>query len=221
VIERSAHAKLEKENQSLAERVTTLTRELASAKSLEAALAAEKAERLELETQLKLAEQRLQAARTPPPPAAPTNHVPSISSTNTAPTADPGALIQVKMLEGEVGRLRETLKDSRDRETELKSLLAEAETQRLKLDAEKTQLMARLKETEKSAAAAIAASPSVRAEKTITTLELRVRELEKQRELLERKLASAANRSLVQIASERRLRGLTPRERAAETHLGR
>ncbi len=202
--EQRVRAQLEGDNQALTVRVAALTDQLGAARSLEAALAAEKTERAEIGAQLQAAEKRLAAAKaaTPPPDG------------KSAAAPDPALVAQLQVIETEAGRLREALRDSHAREAELKTLVAEADAQRLRLEQEKGNLLKRLKNAEQAAALA----PRAQDARTIRALEARVRELEQQRTELEKKMAAASERSVREIKARRWLRFVSPRERVAELY---
>ena len=213
VKEKAARGQLQQDNLALTNRLAALTGQLAAAKSLEAALAAEKTERAEVEAQLKVAEERLAATQLAAALPAKTGAAPDAP----APAAEAAVAAQLRLLEGETTRLRGSLRDSHTRETELKTLLAEADGQRLKLEQDKADLLKRLAQAEQLAAAA----PAAKDTRAIRALEARVRELEQQRDTLAKKLTAAGQRAVTQLAAARQARTLTPREHAAEFRLGR
>ena len=205
--EKSASGQLEQDNRTLTSRVTVLTGQLAAAKGLEAALAAEKTERAEVEAQLKTAEERLAATRLAAPAVAKTGAIAEPPS-----AGDVALAAQLRLLEGETTRLRGSLRDSHARETELKTLVAEADGQRIRLEQDKTVLMKRLALAEQAAAA----TPSAKDGRIIRTLEAKVRELEQQRDTLAKKLAAAGRRVGTQLAAARSSRLGSPRDRVVE-----
>jgi hypothetical protein len=207
--EKSVRIRLEQDNQTLTARVSALTGQLEAAKSLEAALVTERTERAEVEAQLKAAERRLAAVSAPRPAAGP--------GRVDAPAVDPAATAQLKLLEGEAVRLREALRDSHARESEIRTLLSEAEGQRLRAVQERTELARRLAQAEQLAAA----SPRAEDAKTIRSLEQRVRALERQRDELSRRILSANQRLTSQQAAARLQWNRTPRERAADFRVNR
>ena len=210
--EKTTRGQLEQDNRTLTSRVTALTGQLAAAKALEAALAAEKTERAEVEAQLKTAEERLAATRLAAPAVA-KNGTPA-----EPPSAGDAALTaQLRLLEGETTRLRGSLRDSHARETELKTLVAEADGQRTRLEQGKAELTKRLALAEQAAAA----TPSAKDGRTIRTLEAKVRELEQQRDTLAKKLAAASRRVGTQLAASRSSRLGSPRDRVVEFYLER
>ena len=204
--EKGTRSQVETSNVELTRRVQSLTEQNTALKGIETQLKAERNERQEVEAQLKAAEQRLEAlkksAAENPKPDAP---------------ADPAVAGQLKLLETEAGRLRDALKDSRARETELSTLLGEANAARDRLEREKEHLLARLRDANQTPNAA----QTARANQTITTLETRLKELEKERDRLSAKLAQAADRSATELARFRRTRLGNPRDDAANFRLQR
>lgn len=203
--EKTVRLRLEQDNQSLTNRVAALTSQLDAAKALEGTLVAERAERAEVEAQLKAAERRLAAVAVARPPSDSGNSTP-------APSEDPAAAAQLKVMEQEVTRLRDSLRDSRARETEIRTLLTEAETQRARAQQERVELTRRLAQAEQQATAA----PRAQDARAIQSLEQRIRTLERQRDELSRRLTVASQRVTTQQAVARRQRSIAPRERALE-----
>ncbi len=208
--EKGVRTRLEEDNKSLTARVTALTDQLAAAKQVETALAAEKAERTELEAQLKLAEERLAATKLAGPP-------PTDKNGATAAASDPTLVAQLKLLETEALRLRDSVRESFARESELKTLLTESDGQRLRLEQEKTDLLQRLKTAEQAAAA----TPRATDTRAIRSLEAKVHDLEKQRDQLAKKLAAASQQATDAQDAVRKYRLGSPRDRAVEFRQGR
>ncbi len=204
--EKGVRAQAETSNVELTRRVQALTEQNTALKGIETQLAAERNERQEAEAQLKAAEQRLDALKK----SAAENPKPDVP-------ADPAVAGQLKLLETEAGRLRDALKDSRARETELSTLLGEANAARDRLEREKGHLLARLTEVERGPNTGVV----TRANQTIATLETRLKELERERDQLNAKLAQAADRSAAEITRLRRTRLGNPREDAAQFRLRR
>ena len=207
--EKTVRIRLEQDNQTLTARVSALTGQLEAVKSLEAALVTERTERAEVEAQLKAAERRLAAVSAPRPAGEP--------GRVDVTAADPAATAQLKLLEGEAVRLREALRDSHARESEIRTLLSEAEGQRLRAVQERTELARRLAQAEQLAAA----SPRAEDARTIRSLEQRVRALERQRDDLSRRIVSASQRLASQQAAARIQWNRSPRERAADFRVNR
>ncbi|HAB18946.1 MAG TPA: hypothetical protein DCE44_21215 [Verrucomicrobiales bacterium] len=194
--------RFEQENRELAARIEALTEQATDLNVLKTQLSAEQEERAELEAQLRAAEDRLAILQTPPKPAP--------DSGRGATVPDPGLVAQVQMLDAETARLREALRDGRARQTELASLLAEAEKSRSRLETEKRELIkslatAQTHPTQKQLA---------RADRTIKSLEERVRELEGERNKLSERLAQATAKSKSNLQFARRARLGNPREDA-------
>lgn len=208
--EKGIRGQLEEDNKALTARVTALTDQLAAAKTLETALAAEKTERAEVEAQLKAAEERLAAAKLVGTPS-------SGKPGEAAPTSDPALVAQLRVLETEATRLRDSVRESHARETEMKNLLTESNGQQARLEQEKTDLLKRLKAAEVAAAA----TPRAADTRTIRSLESKVRDLEKQREQLAKKLTLASQQAVADQTAARKNRLGAPRDRVVDFHLGR
>ena len=204
--EKTVRLRLEQDNQSLTNRVVQLTSQLEAAKALEATLVSERAERAEVEAQLKAAERRLAAAteaKATAPAAAPAGGGTKI---------DPTTAAQLKVVEGEVARLRDSLRDSRAREAEIRTLLSEADSQRKQAQMERAELAKRLAQAEQMALE----SPRGQDARAIRSLEQRVKALERQRDELSKRIQATAQRVTTQQAAARRQRSIGPRERALE-----
>ncbi len=208
--EKGVRGQLEEDNKALTARVTALTDQLAAAKSLETALAAEKTERAEVEAQLKAAEERLAATKLTATP-------PTGKPGEAAPASDPALVAQVRVLETEAARLRDSVRESHARETEMKNLLTESNGQQARLEQEKTDLLKRLKAAEVAASA----TPRAADTRTIRSLEAKVRDLEKQREQLAKKLTLASQQAVAEQSAARKNRLGAPRDRVVDFHLGR
>ncbi len=204
--EKGARAQAETGNAELTRRVQSLTEQNTALKGIETQLAAERGERQEVEAQLRAAEQRLEALRTS-----------SAADPKPESETDGAAAGQLKLLEAEAGRLRDALKDSRARETELSTLLGEANAARNRLEREKEHLLARLRDVGQ----APNANQVARANQTIAALETRLQELERDRDRLNARLTEAADQSARQITRFRRTRLGNPRDDAASFRLGR
>jgi len=204
--EKGVRVQTETANVELTRRVQALTEQNTALKGIETQLSAERNERQEVEAQLKAAEQRFEELKK------------SLASTaKPEAPADPAAAGQLKVLEVEAGRLRDALKDSRARESELATLLGEANAARDRLDREKEHLLARLRDVNTAPVAA----PSAQASQTIAALEIRLKELERERDQLSQKLTQAADRSVLELVRLRRTRLGNPRDDAAAFRLRR
>ena len=196
---------LEQDNRSLSNRVAELTGKVEDLQSAEIQLQAEKEERIELEAQLKAAEQQLAAV----PIAGPASPL--------SPAADPVLTARAQALEAETVRLRDALRESRTRQNELLALVAESEKSRARWERERQELLASLSAFQKSPAQ----QQLARATASISTLEERVRRLEKERETLARRLDEATRKSRAELQQVRKIRMGTPREEAARFRLER
>lgn len=203
--EQGVRGTLEQDNRSLSNRVAELTGKVEDLQSAEIQLQAEKEERLELEAQLKAAEQQLAAV----PIAGPAGTL--------SPAADPVLTARAQALETEAVRLRDALRESRTRQNELLALVAESEKSRARWERERQELMASLSTLQKSPAQ----QQLARATASISTLEERVRRLEKERDTLARRLDEATRKSRAELQQVRKNRMGTPREEAARFRLER
>jgi chromosome segregation ATPase len=224
---------LENQNRSLEDRVASLTKENTSAsntvKRLQDALAEEQMERSQLEQTLRQTERQLASLK-------PSENRTPIPRTEGGPNAvrppvpvpDPETLQRIAQLETEAKSLRIAVRDSREREGDVKNLLAEEQTLRVQLQREKLELEKRLitlqaivatntaTATAKTVAARSAPLPVMSPSAQVTaSLEKRVRELERQRDELQQRLTAVGVR-MDNRNSPMRLRITTPREQAAE-----
>ena len=204
--EKGVRVQTETANVELTRRVQALTEQNTSLKGIETQLTAERNERQEVEAQLKAAEQRFEELKKS-----------LAGSAKPDAPADAAAAGQLKVLEAEAGRLRDALKDSRARESELSTLLGEANAARDRLEREKEHLLARLRDVNATPAAA----QSAQANQTIAALEARLKDLEKERDQLSQKLTQAADRSVLELVRLRRTRLGNPRDDAAAFRLRR
>jgi hypothetical protein len=212
VKEKEVRMKVEQENKTLEDRIAKLGQSddanVEVVKTLQSALSTEKSERSKLETELRAAEDKLaelsrvQLAATRPP----TNFgAVAITPALTIVPPDPATLAKIEVLEADMRQLRVALKDSRDRETELKTALVEEETMRRRLEREKADLEKRLAAVPKSTGP----------DKSVALLETKVRELERQRDDLTKKLTALNAKTQVRLAAVRP-RLMTPRDHAAD-----
>lgn len=216
--EKQARGDLELANKSLQDRVQELTqglsRDAESIKTLQATLASERSERETLQAELKSAEAKLAAAQ-------------KASSGEAAdPTLRSSEMLAAKT---EIVRLRTALKEGAEREAEMKVALRQSEEWRGRFLKEKADLEKRLgaalaaapQAPAKAAPAAPSPGPSTNAvaapsAKVLTRLEAKVRELEKERENLAKKVQELTRASQQGLAITRGWRMVTPRERAEE-----
>lgn len=218
--EKQARGDLELANKSLQDRVQELTQGLSrdadSIKTLQATLASERSERETLQAELKAAEAKLAAAQ---------------KSASGEPVDPAARSSESQAAKAEIVRLRTALKEGAEREAEMKVALRQAEEWRGRFLKEKADL-------EKRLASALAAAPqappktapgaatasatnaptAAAAAKSLTRLEAKVRELEKEREKLTRKVQELTRASQQGLAVTRGWRMVTPRERAEEFH---
>jgi chromosome segregation ATPase len=230
---------LEDQNRSLGDRVAALTRENLSAtnavKRLQDALAEEQTGRTELERKLRQAEQQLASLNPNPPrePAPPRSEGGPPPPRPAPKPITPEIAERAAALEAEAKTLKNALRESRDRETEVKNLLAEEQSLRVQLQREKADLERKIStlnaavaastntplsaavrvtgNTSPASSSAAVLSPSAQ---VTASLERRIHELERQREELQQRLLSAGIR--LENSPVRRLRITTPREHAAE-----
>lgn len=207
--EKGVRGTLEQSNLSLSNRVAELTAKVDGLKSAELQLQAEKEERGELEAQLHAAEQQLQAARTARPLAD--------GTTAAAAPADPLAEARLQALEEEALRLRDALRQSRTRQAELLTLVAEADKSRARWERERQELQATIQTLQKTPAQQQIAM----ANRSVATLEERVRRLEKERDTLAKRLDEATRKSRTELQVVRRMRMGSPREEVVRFRMER
>lgn len=205
--EKAVRAGSEQQRKQLGERVEALVREnaatAAAVRTLQEALSAARADRVKLEQDLKLAEERLMIARRPGGGAGPSGAVP-------AEVASAESAVRVTVLESEAQKLRSGLRESRDREAELHVTLLEERRVRERLEAEKRDLEVKL--------AAILGGPSGSTDPArVAALEQRVRQLEADRAGMLARLNQAGQR----VAAPGRGRAITPRDSIVEFRLSR
>ncbi|MBL9175795.1 MAG: hypothetical protein JNL10_19790 [Verrucomicrobiales bacterium] len=206
--EKGVRGTLEQSNLSLSNRVAELTAKVDGLKSAELQLQAEKEERAELEAQLHAAEQQLQVARTARPAA---------DGTVAAAPADPLAEAKLQALEEEALRLRDALRQSRTRQSELLTLVAEADKSRVRWERERQELQATILALQKTPTQQQLAA----ANRSVTSLEERVRRLEKERDTLARRLDEATRKSKTELQMVRRMRMGSPREEVVRFRMER
>ena len=208
--EKGVRGTLEQSNLSLSNRVAELTAKVDGLKSAELQLQAEKEERAELEAQLHAAEQQLQASRTNRPAAE------GATSVAAAP-ADPLAEARLQALEEEALRLRDALRQSRTRQAELLTLVAEADKSRARWERERQELQATIQTLQKTPAQ----QQLTLANRSVATLEERVRRLEKERDTLAKRLDEATRKSRTELQMVRRMRMGSPREEVVRFRMER
>lgn len=197
--EKQLRGDLELANKSLQTRVDELTRNASSnadaVKVLQSTLAAERIERDALLSELKAAEQRL--------------------ADGSSGVANAGKASDSSSLRAEVAKLRAALKDGAERETELRAALKQEEEWRGRFVREKAELEKRLAAALATPAAAMT-TKSPEGMKTLAKMEERVRDLEKERAALQKKLESLAKTAPDRLARGATWRAITPRERVEE-----
>lgn len=209
---------LERDNQSLSNRVAELTARVEGFEAVQRQLAAEKEERRELEAQLQAAETQLTALRgasLPASPAADGAAPAAVAATAAAPAADLG--VRLEAAEAEAVRLREALRQGRARQNELLAAVAESEKSRARWERERQDLLRSLQSLQGGPAGKEAAA----ARKTIGTLESRVQQLEKERDALSRRLGELTRKSQTELQVARRFRMGSPREEVVRFRLER
>ena len=207
--EKGVRGTLEQSNLSLSNRVAELTAKVDGLKSAELQLQAEKEERGELEAQLHAAEQQLQAARTARPGAD--------GTTASVAPVDPLAEARLQALEEEALRLRDALRQSRTRQAELLTLVAEADKSRARWERERQELLTTIQTLQKTPTQQQLAL----ANRSVATLEDRVRRLEKERDTLAKRLDEATRKSRTELQMVRRMRMGSPREEVVRFRMER
>lgn len=225
---RTVNNQLEDQNRTLEDRVTSLTKEnttvSAAVKRLQDSLTEEQSSRAQLELKLKSAEQQLAAMAPPKFPTVTTGPAATLPAAAIVRATDPETAERMNLIEVEAKNLRAALRESRERETEVRNALADEQAMRVRLQKERVDLERKLAAlTVASTNQASMAMTSVggtnalpRPSAQITAaLEKRVRELERQREDLQRRLASLGFRVDGRASTVRPMTP-TPREHAAE-----
>lgn len=225
--ERQARTELQSENTNLAKRVADLTAssedETQIKRQLQEALAAEKSEHAQVEAELKAAEMKLAMLQ-----AAAANPVrPSGNPAADAAAEAAGASLlfetQAKGLRAEVDTLRDTVRSSAQRETELTSALSLEAALRQRLEREKGEIERRLAAANVQLAAnrvestrSVAAATSPAGTRPVAELETRVRQLEQERQELRARLAQLTQNAPLALAAARIRRATSPRDRASD-----
>jgi len=209
--EKQARSDLELANRSLQSRVEELTQgmanDAATVKSLQSTLAVERTERDSMQAELRAAEEKVALL--------------ARSSTNDTGTLNARS-VELAASRTEISRLRAALKDGAEREAGLKAALRQAEDWRARFVREKADLEKRLAAALAAPAAVPAPAPALAtptaAAKTVSRLESRVRDLEKERMSLQKKVEELTRASQAGLATNRGWRAITPRERVEELH---
>lgn len=202
--EKQVRGDLEMANKSLLARVDELSKSSSASsdavKVLQSTLAAERIERDALLSELKAAEQKLADV------AAAGNGGAAVAAGKASDSAN---------LKNEVAKLRSALKDGAERETELRAALRQEEEWKTRFLREKADLEKRLAAALDAPAAAMSAK-SPENMKTLAKLESKVRDLEKERNSLRKKLDDLAKNAQARLATGASWRMVTPRERAEQ-----
>jgi hypothetical protein len=206
--EKQTRTDLELSNQALKTKVNDLTRgaeqRADAVKTLETALAAEKAEREVVRTELAATERKLAAA--------------TAASTNTAAVDASVRSTELATLRTEVWKIRASLKEGASREAELRTALSTEREFRERLAREKTALEKRLTmalKTSPSAEAPVAAKDT---SKALAKMETRVRKLEEERDALQQRLQKLTQTTQTRLATGAVWRAVTAREQSEEFH---
>lgn len=206
--EKQARTDLELANQVLKTKVGELTRgseqRAQAVKTLEAALAAEKAEREAVRAELAAAERKLAAA--------------TAATTNSAAVDANVRSAEVATLRTEVWKLRGSLKDGASREAELKSTLATEREFRERLAREKAALEKRLEAALKSGPSPETPASAKDATKALAKMETRVRKLEEERDALQQRLQKLSQTTQTRLATGASWRPVTAREQVEVFH---
>lgn len=206
--EKQARTDLELANRSLKTQVGELTRgadqRAAAVKTLETALAAEKAEREAIRAELAATERKLAAATS--------------ASTNATTVESSVRSTEVSSLRTEVWKLRSALKEGATREAELKSALTSEREFRERLAREKTAIEQRLATALKSSPIPEAAATPKDTVKALAKMETRVRKLEEERDALQRRLQKLSQTTQTRLATGVVWRPVTAREQVEEFH---
>ncbi len=207
--EKQARSDLEMANKSLQGRVEELTRGLASdaesLKTLQSTLAAERAEKESMQAELKAAEEKLLA----------------LGRADGSAQAPGGAsAANLATAKTEISRLRTAMKEGAEREAALTVAVRQAEEWRGRFLREKSdlekRLAAALAANPPAAAAPSASPPPPAVTKNLARLETRVRDLEKERASLAKKVEELTKASQQGLAVTRGWRMVSPRERTEE-----
>ncbi len=206
--EKQTRTDLELSNQALKTKVNDLTRgaeqRADAVKTLETALAAEKAEREIVRAELAATERKLAAATS--------------AATNTAAVDANVRATELATLRTEVWKIRASLKEGVAREAELKTALSTEREFRERLTREKAAL-------EKRLASALKAGPTPEApvatqdnSKALAKMVTRVRKLEEERDALQQRLQKLTQTTQTRLATGVAWRAVTAREQIEEFH---
>ena len=209
--EKQTRTDLELSNQALKTKINDLTRgaeqRADAVKTLETALAAEKAEREAVRAELAATERKLASA---------TN-----AATNTAAVNASVRSTELTTLRSEVWKIRASLKEGASREAELRTALSTEREFRERLDREKAAL-------EKRLTLALKAGPALETpvtpvvvkdtSKALAKMETRVRKLEEERDALQQRLQKLTQTTQIRLSTGATWRAVTAREQVEEFH---
>ena len=206
--EKQTRTDLELSNQALKTKVNDLTRgaeqRAGAVKSLETALAAEKAEREVVRAELAATERKLAAATS--------------AATNTAAVDASVRTTELATLRTEVWKIRASLKEGASREAELRTALSTEREFRQRLAREKADL-------EKRLSMALKAAPNLETPvaakdnpKALAKMETRVQKLEEERDALQLRLQKLTQTTQTRLATGATWRAVTAREQIEEFH---
>jgi len=206
--EKQTRTDLELSNQALKTKINDLTRgaeqRADSVKTLETALAVEKAEREAVRSELAATERKLASA--------------TIAATNTTAVNASVRTTELASLRSEVWKIRASLKEGSSREAELRTALSTEREFRERLDREKAAL-------EKRLTLALKAGPALEkpvvvkdTSKALATMETRVRKLEEERDALQQRLQKLTQTTKLRLSTGATWRAVTAREQIEEFH---
>jgi chromosome segregation ATPase len=206
--EKQTRTDLELSNQALKTKVNDLTRgaeqRADAVKTLETALAAEKAEREVVRAELAATERKLAAA--------------TAASTNTAAVDAIVRSTELATLRTEVWKIRASLKEGASREAELRTALSTEREFRERLAREKTALEKRLTMALKAGPTQESPVAAKDTSKALAKMETRVRKLEEERDALQQRLQKLTQTTQTRLATGAVWRAVTAREQIEEFH---
>lgn len=206
--EKQSRTDLELSNQALKTKINDLTRgaeqRADAVKTLETALAAEKAEREVVRAELAATERKLAAATS--------------ASTNTAAVDASVRSTELATLRTEVWKIRASLKERASREAELRTALSTEREFRERLAREKTALEKRLTMALKTSPTPEAPVAAKDTSKALAKMETRVRKLEEERDALQQRLQKLTQTTQTRLATGAVWRAVTAREQSEEFH---
>jgi prefoldin subunit 5 len=206
--EKQTRTDLELSNQALKTKINDLTRgaeqRADAVKTLETALAAEKAEREVVRAELAATERKLAAATS--------------ASTNTAAVDASVRSTELATLRTEVWKIRASLKEGASREAELRTALSTEREFRERLAREKTALEKRLTMALKTSPTPEAPVAAKDTSKALAKMETRVRKLEEERDALQQRLQKLTQTTQTRLATGAVWRAVTAREQSEEFH---